>query len=147
MSTVFQSLTAAIVASLERSPALADGRVWANRLRPIPENKATAVVVRLEQSDAVENVIGMLDWQTRFAVECYGRGVVGADPAGGVDDLMASVWARLAAFPVSDLGAMALTVNPSIDWQYDDADTPMACAVIRVSVTHRTAMTGLAPLL
>lgn len=143
MTTAFQSIAAAIAAQLKAAPALAGGRVYANRLRPLPEGVATAVVVRLDKSAASEQVLGALDWTSTFALECYARGASGIDPADAVDALLQAAWARLAATDAAALGAMAFVINPAIDWIYDEADGPVVCASVALQVQHRTAVATL----
>lgn len=143
MSSAFKSLTDALVAACLQTPALAGGRIWANRLRPVSTLQTTAVVVRLVQTRSAENMLGMLDWQTQFAVECYGRGTTGADPADAVDALLLDVWSRLASVNAASLGAMAVVINPAIEWQFDEAETPMACAIVSLLVQHRTPVAAL----
>lgn len=137
MSTAFSSIQAAIMAELSAATALADGRIYANRLRPIGAGHSSAIVVRLEQATGTEMVIGTVDWQSSYTVECYGRAATGTDPAASVDTLLADVWQRLSALDFEALGAH-ITLDARIDWQYDDADTPLACAVLRLTAQHRT---------
>ena len=144
MSTAFAALQAALLAALTAAPALAGGRISANRLRPIPTGQNTAIVLRMGRSKGSEEVLGALDWQTPFAVECYARAAAGADPQPAVDVLLSDVWARLAALNDATLGA-SISINPEIDWQYDDADTPAVCAVIQITAQHRTARATLQP--
>lgn len=137
-ASAFKGLTDALVAACLQAPALAEGRVWANRLRPLSTQQGSAVVVRLVQTRSTEDVLGLLDWQTQFAVECYGRGATGTDPAGAVDALLQDVWARLAGLDSGALGVMAVAVNPAVEWQFDEAETPVACAIVHLVVRHRT---------
>jgi len=135
--SAFASIQAAIIAALSAPTALAGGRIYANRLRPIADATATAIVVRLEQTSGTEMVIGTVDWQSSFGVECYARAATGADPAAAVDALLSDVWARLSALPFETLGAN-VSLEPRVDWQYDDTDAPMVCAVLRLTAQHRT---------
>ena len=144
-ATAFCAIQGALVAALTQAPALAEGRVYVNRLRPIGAAIPSAIVVRLDQASAAGDVIGTLDWVTSYTVECYARAVSGADPAESVDALLSAVWARLSALTPPGLGVAAITLQPTIDWQYDDAETPVACALIRISVQHRTVFADLAP--
>ena len=146
MATVFQQIASAMVASLLAAPALADGMVSKNRLRPLPAGKDAAIVVRFKSTSGQEVSLGMTDWVSDYTVECYGRAVAPADPSDAADNLLAAAWPRLAALDVVSLGAMAVVVNPQIDWEEVEADTPMACAVFRVQVAHRTALNSLAPI-
>lgn len=145
--TAFAGLTTALVQALVQAPALAGGRVFPNRLRPIPDDRATAVVVRIGQrSQAQEIVLGAYDWTTPFSVECIARGTSGLDPQAAVDALLADVWARLYALDITALGAMSVTVNPAIEWSVDEADSSYICASIQLDVAHRTPLATLAAL-
>lgn len=143
MSTAFKSLAGILASVLTAAPAVAEGRVWTNRLRVLPAVASTAVVVRQGDGRGTEVVLGALDWITAFSIECYGRGAAGSDPADAVDPVLEAVWARLVAIDAAALGAMSITVGPSIEWQFDDGETPMACAVVRLLVQHRTPVAAL----
>lgn len=138
MSTAFRSVLAAVVGALSAAPALAEGRVYANRLQPLPAGRSSAVVVRLEQSSSTESVLGALDWTTRLAVECYARGQVGVDPSDSVDALLQDVWQRLRSISAGQLGVIDVQPDSVIEWLFDELETPLACAVIRLHVLHRT---------
>lgn len=144
MSTAFATLQAALLAALTAAPALAGGRISANRLRPIAAGHSTAIVLRLDQSQGSEEVLGALDWQSVYTVECYARAATGTDPAAAVDALLSDVWARLGALNDATLGA-SISINPKVDWQYDDSDTPVVCAVIQLVAQHRTPRATLQP--
>lgn len=145
MSTAFRSVLAAVVGALSAAPALAEGRVYANRLQPLPAGRASAVVVRLEQSSSHESVIGALDWTTRLAVECYARGQAGVDPLEAVDVLLQDVWQRLRSISAGQLGVIDVQLDSAIDWLFDELETPLACAVVRLQVVHRTPVSGIQP--
>lgn len=139
MSTAFAALLATLKAGLLSAPALAGGNVHLNRVRPIPAGQSTAIVLRIKPADGVEEVIGQYAWTTGFEVECCYRGTtLDEDLVAGVDPLLAATWARLAALDLSALGA-DLSLNPSIDWQFDSGETPMVSAVIGLTVRHCTA--------
>lgn len=142
MSTAFATVQLALVAALSAAPALADGRIHANSLRPIPAGHNAAIVLRLEQSAGDEQVLGALDWRTSFVVECYARAPAGADPSLAVDALLAAVWQRLAALDEAATGA-CITLQPAIEWQYDATETPVACASIRLTAQHRSTTADL----
>lgn len=142
-ATAHQRLSAALLERLKTGAALAFGRVYANRLMPVPQGRVSAVVLRVEHAASREVVLGgALDWTSSFAVECYGRGAVGEDPAGAVDALLAQVWACLFGLGPADLpglGVMDVAAQRTLEWQFDEAETPVACAIVRFSVRHRTA--------
>ena len=141
-ATAHQQLSDALLARLLSPPALAFGRVYANRFMPLPQGRVSMVVLRRDQTALRTSVLGgPLNWTSTYAVECYGRGTAGEDPAGFVDDLLAQVWARLFGLTPADLpglGVMDIAADRAIDWQFDEAETPMACATVRFSVHHRT---------
>jgi hypothetical protein len=136
MTTAFLALQSAIAAAL--APAIPLGSVSLNRRRPIPAGQSSAIALHLDQTSGDETVLGMLDWTTNFSVECYAKATAGADPAGAVDALFADVWARLSAIDAGALNAIAVTINPQLDWQYDETDASLVCVVTRLSVQHRT---------
>lgn len=135
----------AVVDALKVSPALAGGRVFANRVRTVSAASDTAVAVRLERSTGVSPTLHATDWRTSLLVECYARGVAGSDPAAAVDALLYDVWSRLAALQGANLGGMDLGLEPDLGWDYDDAETPTVCATLRLTVEHRTPTNSLAP--
>lgn len=142
MSSAFVQIQAGLLAALSAGPALA-GSLQTNRLRPIPEQQATALVLRLNQSAGNEGVIGTLDWLSQYSIECYARVTTAADPAVVVDDLLLAVFDRIATLDPASIGAQAITFTPQIDWQYEDSATPMVCAVVQMSVNHSTSTVNL----
>ena len=143
MTSAFVGLQAGLVAALTESPALAGGNITANRLRPIPASQSAAIVVRLDRSEGQQVVIGALDWSTEYTVECYARAPGGGEPAAAIDQLLVDTWERINALDATALGATDITVNPRVDWQYDDGEAPMVCAVIGLTVLHRTIAGGM----
>ena len=138
MTSAFIGLQNSLVAALVAAPALAGGRIYANRLRPVSAGSTTAVVVRLDKAEGVQMLLGVVDWTSTYIVECYARAPGNGEPAAAIDQLLSDVWARLCALNANALGAIDITIAPRIDWQYDDGDTPLVCAVIQLSVQHRT---------
>ena len=144
MTTAFRAIALAIAASLSSAPALAGVSVFQNRLKPLPEDQAQAIVVRTERSAGQEVVLGLIDWQTEYVIECYGRGTAGDDPAAAVDDLVQTVWQRLGVVDLSAYQVMGIILNPDIGWDYGEAETPFSCAMLRLQITHRTPSVVLA---
>lgn len=138
--------TAALGVAVALRTALADlagGRVYLNRLRPLPADAATAIVVRLDRSIGRQDVLNMLDWTTLIGIECVARAATGTDPAAAVDALLAAAWSVISGLSSAALGATSIAINPDIAWQYDDADSPFVVAVIAVQVQHRTPFASL----
>lgn len=148
-ATVHQLLADALLARLQSQLPLAAGRVHANRLVTLSQGRALAVVLRRESAVPREIVLGgFLDWTSVFAVESYGRGQVGEDPARAVDDLLSQVWACLFSLTPADLpglGVMDIGADRSIDWNFGEAETPLACAIVRFTVRHRARAADLQP--
>lgn len=143
MSSAFLQIQNGIAAALSSAPALAGGNLQLNSLRPIAEGVNTALVVRLGNTAGNEETLGTNYWLTNYTVECYARVATGVDPASGADALLLAVWDRIAALDPSSIGASEITLSPQIDWQYDDSATPLVCAVVRLSVAHRTPYNSL----
>lgn len=142
-ASAFVSIRTALLDGLTAAPALAGGRISTQLLRPIPTGQATAIVLRLDQSEGSEVLLGRIDWRTDYTVECYARGTASGDDAVSlVDALLQSTWSRLSAIDLAALDA-DLSISPRIDWQYEATETTLVCAVLRLTVTHRTAVTAL----
>ena len=140
------AIQTAIVTALMAAPAVAGGNVKANVVRPFSAGQSLACVVRLVQSRAPTPQVlgGFYTWDTRFDVECMARGANGAaDPVAAVDALLELVWQRLSTLPTTGLGVVDVRMQPSIDWQVDEIDLPVASATVSLFVNHRTASTTL----
>ena len=138
MTSAFIGLQNSLMAALATAPALAGGRIYANRLRPVSAASTTAMVVRLDKAEGLQMVLGAVDWVSSYTVECYARASGNGEPATAIDQLLSDAWARLCTLDATALGAIDITVSPRIDWQYDDVETPLVCAAIQISVQHRT---------
>lgn len=147
MSSAHLQIQQALVAALVASPAVAGGRVYTNPVREVPQAAATAVAITLVRSSAQRPTLHAADWSTTFQVECMARAASsGADPAAAVDDLLATVYARLAALTLpAGLGLMDIAVQPAIAWDYSEGTTPTVAATLLVAATHRTFSNSLEP--
>lgn len=150
MTTAALAIQDAIVAALLSPVALADGRVWPNRLRPLPAGQSSAVVVRLvaSQADPDPPLGSPLDWRSFYSIECLARAAAAnADPVAALDPLLSDTYARLSApaltTALSALGVMDSRMEPSIRWDVDEAEQPVASASFRFVVHHRTASDSL----
>lgn len=143
--TAFADIHNAVIDVLRAAPALADGEVMKNRLRPLSKSTMRAVVVRLEpHSDASESMLGALDWITAFSIECYGRSATGPEAEDAADTLLSSVFQRLSSAPLTGQhGITSTTVKPAIEWQADTTGEGMACHTLTFVVTHRTTTSTL----
>lgn len=149
-ASAFVRLQDALLAHLGAAPAPAGGRVYAYRGRPIWQDEASAVSVRMHASAADNTVIGAADWHTTLYIDCAARGVPGGASAEAVaDELLSTVHARLHSFAdtqaARDAGVMQVAGGAAIEWDYVPEDTPYACASLRIVIAHRTPANTLQP--
>lgn len=145
MSSAFLSTKNAISAALEQTPALADGRIYAEPDRPMQAGYSSFIVLKQAPAEGAESVTGARDWVTRYAIECYVRAPAGADPSAAVDPLLSDADARLGALDAASIGAYSVPPDRHIDWSSDRLDATYACAVITFTVLHRTPTANLQP--
>lgn len=138
MSTAFAAIVSAMVSALQQEPSVSN-QVHRARLRPLPSDWSSAVVVRIQGAELDRLALrgAPINADTAVVVECYARSAT-LQPDLVADTLLAAVYARLAADPtlgglVADCQALSLT--------YDfDADADRAaCVSITYLVRHRTA--------
>lgn len=142
--SAFLTVQSALVAALQARPELAGVTVHRNRTRALARDEQRALLVRLDRSRWMdESPLGVSDWETAFEVEALARADSGADPAEAVDTLLAAIWAALPQMVV--VGAIDVRADPEIDWTFDAADTPVASALLRLTVKHRTDGNTLTP--
>lgn len=139
------AIQSAIVAALLQAPAVAGGNVRANVVRPLSAAQPNAAVVRMLSSVASAGMLGSpRQWSTQFAVECLARSSAPlGDPVAATDAVLTAVWQRLSALTMPELAVSEVAIQPSISWQVDDLDTPVAAAVLQLTVSHRTKPTTL----
>ena len=132
----------AIVASLLAAPAIAGGRVLANRHRPVPADVPTQIFVYLEQSQATPSALHgdtRVDWQTQIRIECLARKVTGTDADDAADALAASVYARL----MGNANLSGLLLDPleqtALGWADDEADGQLSGVQLLITARHRTS--------
>lgn len=139
MTTIVASATAAIVAALQASPAVAP-QVARVRMRPLGAATTTAVVVRPRMAEAAEQLLsGMpITWACSIDVECYAKTTTATAPDAAVDALLASAYARLMA-DATLAGAVGL-INPvGITYDFDVDGDYTACATLTLQVRQTAA--------
>lgn len=144
-TTAFKTISAGIAAALSAAPSLASGRVYENRQLAVSSGSTDCIVVRIERSTADQSTISYFDWTTVFSIEIYARSAAGTDPQVAVDALLDAAWLRLSAIDAESIGAFDVTLNPDVQWLFDELDSPMACAVLHLGVRHRTTTAALQP--
>ena len=138
MSTIFAGIVSAMVSALSAAPAVS-AQIFRARLRPLAQQHTTAVVVRVQESQAERAAMhgAPVDFTTTIAVECYARSATtSADLA--ADDLLAAVYAKLAAD--STLAGLVGDLYPTaINYDFDADGEQTACVTLFYTVVHRAA--------
>ena len=122
------------------APALADGNVWEEELRALPEGTFEAIVVRLENSRPGEpaTLCNPVDWFTLLTLECYARRDKRAPLVGKASRrLHAQAFERLMADRT--LGGLLLNLNePELDFGSAQLNTDLGCCTGAYRAQHRT---------
>lgn len=126
--------------------AVADS-VMRGRLRPVPEETLTAVVVRYDRSSGEGAAVigGMTDWDTAIAIDCYQRVDGVDDPDEACGELLGRVYAVVQGLDTSGLAVMGLLLNPEIVATPSEVDPSLTCLTLYLTVQHRTDSTTLIP--
>ncbi len=121
MTTKAEAITAAIFNLLTAPTALAGGNVYRSRIRKVPEDNATAIVVRQGADVRVgESTLAKTQRQISVATEIYARGDV---PDQLADPLVEAVMIRLMADRTLDgLCDDILPGNRTPEWAARDTD-------------------------
>lgn len=142
--TAFLDITAAVRDALLASPALAGGNV--NRGRNVPLAASAVQGIDVGIGSAQAQPLGManpaLQWESTVIVTCKARAAAGTDAEAAVDPLLAATWARLLAMP-APAGVVAMTLEPAVRWDVEEADQPLAAASLALRVTHLTTTNSL----
>lgn len=139
--SMFLALVDAVVAALQQVPAVAGGRIVRGRDIPLPVEHDSGVAVSLLRSrgDAVGLHGNARQWQTSVGVQLSARAAAGADAEAAIDPLLMSAYERLQGLtPPAGSGVTSVTLEPSITWEVDEGDRPVATATLVVSITHLT---------
>lgn len=141
MTTQHMAIAIVIGARLKEA-GLAGGRVSVNRTRALGTETAAAIVVRLGRSASQEarQLSGRTSWNTLIEIECYGRDGAAEVPGLAADLVLEQVFDNLAS--ASDLGYGVMDIEPlagdTLHWEFEQADTGLACVVARFLVKHQT---------
>lgn len=144
MST-FLAITDAVRDALLADPALAGGRVRRGRALQVSAEEASGIAVNVIRSraDPLDLRGQSLQWETQVAVTVYARAPAGSDGESAVDPLLVSAWARLLDM-TPPAGALAVTLDPAVQWDVDEADATIASAQLSLRVVHITTGAALA---
>lgn len=137
--SVFAALVADVAALLAAAPALAGGFVKSGRAFPLPAEKSAGIFVRPLRApgNAPFASDGRVDWNLELAVVCVARAAEGGSAMDAVDALLGAVWERLATAPAPE-AADGWIVSPAIAWDFDETDTAVGAAELRLRVRVRT---------
>ncbi len=142
MSTAFAAIVGAMTSALQQAPAVSP-QVHRARIRPLPAEWSTAVVVRIQEAELDRLAIrgAPINVDTTVVVECYARNAT-LSPDLVADSLLQAVYARLAADPTLG-GLVADCQLTGLAYDFDaDADRT-ACVTLNYLVRHRTASLSL----
>jgi len=137
MSTVFANVVGAMVAALSAGTPVSPN-ISRARIKPLAAEWASAVVVRLQESQFDRMAIfgAPINTDTLVVVECYARSTaLSADLA--VDAVMQAAYARLAANPTLS-GTVADCQLQAINFDFDTEQERMGCALMTYLIRHRT---------
>lgn len=136
--TAFNSIEAAVVTALSGAPAVST-RIQRGRSRPLPEENATGVAVRIEGGEnELADIGGGQLWNTRLVMELQARTTAAQAPMAAVDTLLAAVNTKIAADPT--LGGLAMDCwLVSVEYEPEDADYAVVALTTVWNVLHQTA--------
>lgn len=143
--TAFASVIGAMQAALQAAPAVSPN-VFRARARVVPQQMATAIVVRPGQAERDSSVGqgAVAVWLTAVAVDCYARGTTASPVDDAVDALIGNAVDRLQQDPA--LGGLVGSLDPqAITWDFDVDGEQTACATVTFYVRHATAAASLLP--
>ena len=135
--TVFTHLREKLAQALLAAPALADGRIYIERDRPIAQEEPDAIVIRLLSADASQKVHDHTDWFVAVSIECNARAASAAAAAERAETLAAQAWQRLFELADPDME------RQGVEWQHAAEDTPIAQLAMRVMALVRTPQSSL----
>jgi hypothetical protein len=137
--TKFAQVLGAMQAALQAAAPVSPN-VFRARARVVPQQMATAIVVRPAQAerDASVGQGAKALWLTAVAMDCYARGSAANPVDVVVDDLMGAAVQRLMQDP--SLGGVVGFIDPqAVSWDFDVDGEQTACATVTFYVRHATA--------
>lgn len=148
-TTAFLTVAQAVRDVLLTAPALANGHVSLPLRRPVPPEWASAIEVRIGATDGETSFAGRAG-PTRFTstlvLEIYARGTDATTADDALDALLGAVHERLHTHTWDPaLRILQLGLNPRIDWDWQQGDTPHAHASYQTTVLHDTTGADLSP--
>jgi hypothetical protein len=133
------------VALLQQAPAIAGGRVYRGRRRPLAESAASGVFVYFRSSLPDRSLVGggaPLGWQTVFTIESIARATASQSGDEAALQLNGQVFERLMTDPTLGGAAQDLAPGP-IDSDEEELDTAIGVVVAQFATLHRTSSTTL----
>lgn len=146
--TAFAQIATAVRDALLATPALAGGRVSLPLRRPVPPEYETYIEVRVAASQGVTAYAGRAaptTWESVLHIDVYARATASATADEAIDALLAAVHARVQSGSWGGLGVTTMGLNPRVDYDWQDGDTPQAHVTYQATVQHDTASASLSP--
>lgn len=135
--TAHRALCSHIAGLLLVTPALAGGRVFVQKRRPMPQAVSSQIFVYLEETPAEAKTLGAnTEWQTRIRIECVARDTTGLSAESASDAMAAEVYERLMADDT--FGGRAIGAVCHLAWTDDESETGLATTQALCIVRHRT---------
>lgn len=145
--TALLGITTAVLTALTTGAALHSGRgsvVRGRRTLVSQADKWHVAVNALRHDGAALDIQGAaLQWQTVVSVVLSIRAASAEDAEAALDPLLASVWSRLYSM-TPPAGVQAITLDPRIDLDLEEAEQTIAIASLALRVTHITEGAALA---
>lgn len=140
----FLAITTAVADALRQSPALA-ADIQRGRATPAGLGKTMAIRVAMANSTAKPIDLDGADmlWQSSIVVALYARAAAGVDGEQSIDQLFIDTWARLQALTAPP-GVVGMTLDPTVQWDEEEADQTLTVVRIVLRITHRTTGAALA---
>lgn len=143
--TAFLALTDALKAALQAAPALAGVPVVRGRAVPFAAGVDRGIALNIKASRATQLDINgdSMQWDTTVAIALFQRAAVNSDAEAAIDPLLASVWATVVGL-TPPAGVYGMTLDPSIQWDVEEADQIVVSATMALRISHYTTGAALA---
>jgi len=147
--TAFKLIQDALTALLSAPPALVAGPVRAGFDGTGNVDQSTRQVeVRIVEAKGHTRLAGAgapRTWDTLLTVSCKVRAAPGDAMDDALDEMVGLIDDRLTTLAPAAIGATAIDLDPVLRWGLVDGQPAWAVVQRRLTVTHETVGTGLAP--
>lgn len=118
------------------------------RLRPMPQEVASQIVVRFDRATGNLGSIsdGPTDWDAAFALDVYLRVSDDSDPEDQAGDILSQAYQVVRTMDASGLGITNLLGAPEVVATPSEVDADLVCLTLFLTVQHRTGANNLNPM-